>query len=257
VQGYAEAIKANQGSGAWGYDYQVGGIAAGLDLYRRPGSVLGIAFGLSQSDATHEVGTDKSRSTSYDLGLYAHAADGAAELNFSAFFSRASLNHTRQVDVGGVNKSVSGKPGTYRTGVALLHAALGAGVTNRSAYHEAGEDAAAMEFDPVSTPYFQLDLGIGYSYELFRGDKSWRAFAEAITSAVVTTPEDGRARFLAPSASAVDQTLELPSTTYLQVRPAVGVSWNKGSNFAELKLFTELRAGKSSPGASFSYRHQF
>ena len=273
VQGYGETISANQGSGQWGYDYQLGGVAAGLDLIRRPGSVVGLAFGLSQSDSTHEYQGDRTTGTAYDLGLYAHAKHGEADFNFVAFFSKYAFNHTRQVDMEGSTKPAVGRPDAYRAGFALsydvpvyadpessayLRLGFGGGVMNRSAFTETGDEAIAMRFDAVRTPYFQFDLGVGYGHDLFRSDKAWRIFGEAmLTRHLAVGQDEGVARFVTAYAGNTDTTLASPSYTYLQVRPAVGISWHKGNNSAELKVFTELRAGKSSPGASLNYRHQF
>ncbi len=273
VQGYGETISANQGSGDWGYDFQLGGVSAGLDLIRRPNSVVGLAFGLSESSATHDYKGDRTSGRAYDFGVYAHAKHGEADVNFVAFLSKYALTHTRFVDMGITTKPAVGKPDAYRAGIALgydakvhatptsdafLRLGLGGGLMSRSAFTETGDEAIAMNFDAARVPYFQFDLGLTYGHDLFRSDKSWRLFGEAmLTRHVSVSPDPGMARFVTAVGNSTENTVASPEYTYLQVRPAVGVSWNKGSNSAELKLFTELRAGKSSPGASFNYRHQF
>jgi hypothetical protein len=273
VQGYGETISANQGSGDWGYDFQLGGVSAGLDLVRRPNSVVGLAFGLSESSATHDYKGDRTSGRAYDFGVYAHAKHGEADVNFVAFLSKYALTHTRFVDMGITTKPAVGKPDAYRAGIALgydakvhatptsdafLRLGLGGGLMSRSAFTETGDEAIAMNFDAARVPYFQFDLGLTYGHDLFRSDKSWRLFGEAmLTRHVSVSPDPGMARFVTAVGNSTENTVASPEYTYLQVRPAVGVSWNKGSNSAELKLFTELRAGKSSPGASFNYRHQF
>jgi outer membrane autotransporter protein len=226
VQGYGETISANQGSGQWGYDYQLGGVAAGLDLIRRPNSVVGLAFGLSQSDATHEYQGDRTTGTAYDFGLYAHAKHGEADFNFVAFFSKYAFNHTRQVDMEGSTKPAVGRPDAYRAGFALsydvpvyadpessayLRLSFGGGVMNRSAFTETGDEAIAMRFDAVSTPYFQLDLGVGYGHDLFRSDKAWRIFGEAmLTRHLAIGQDEGVARFVTAYAGNTDTTLASP-----------------------------------------------
>jgi len=273
VQGYGETISANQGSGDWGYDFQLGGVSAGLDLVRRPNSVVGLAFGLSESSATHDYKGDRTSGRAYDFGVYAHAKHGEADVNFVAFFSKYALNHTRFVDMGITTKPAVGKPDAYRAGIALgydakvhatptsdafLRLGLGGGLMSRSAFTETGDEAIAMNFDAARVPYFQFDLGLTYGHDLFRSDKSWRVFGEAmLTRHVSVSPDPGMARFVTAVGNSTENTVASPEYTYLQVRPAVGISWNKGSNSAELKVFTELRAGKSSPGASLNYRHQF
>ena len=273
VQGYGETISANQGSGDWGYDFQLGGVSAGLDLVRRPNSVVGLAFGLSESSATHDYKGDRTSGRAYDFGVYAHAKHGEADVNFVAFVSKYALTHTRFVDMGITTKPAVGKPDAYRAGIAFgydakvhataesdafLRMGVGGGLMSRGAFTETGDEAIAMDFDAARVPYFQFDLGLSYGHDLFRSDKSWRVFGEAmLTRHVSVSPDPGMARFVTAVGNSTENTVASPEYTYLQVRPAVGVSWNKGSNSAELKLFTELRAGKSSPGASFNYRHQF
>lgn len=273
VQGYGETIQANQGTGNWGYDFQVGGVSAGLDIIRRPNSVVGLAFGLSQSSATHEYQGDRTSGTAYDFGVYAHAKHGESDVNFVAFLSKYTLNHTRFVDMGITTKPAVGKPDGYRAGVALgydakvyatpvssayLRLGLGAGLMSRGAFTETGDEAIAMNFDEARVPYFQFDLGVTYGHDLLQSDKSWRVFGEAmLTRQVSVSPDLGNARFVTAVGNSTEIAVASPEYTYLQVRPAVGISWNKGNNSAELKVFTELRAGKSSPGASLNYRHQF
>ncbi len=273
VQGYGETISANQGSGDWGYDFQLGGVSAGLDLVRRPNSVVGLAFGLSESSATHDYKGDRTSGRAYDFGVYAHAKHGEADVNFVAFVSKYALTHTRFVDMGITTKPAVGKPDAYRAGIAFgydakvhataesdafLRMGVGGGLMSRGAFTETGDEAIAMDFDAARVPYFQFDLGLTYGHDLFRSDKSWRVFGEAmLTRHVSVSPDPGMARFVTAVGNSTEVAVASPEYTYLQVRPAVGVSWNKGSNSAELKVFTELRAGKSSPGASLNYRHQF
>ena len=272
VQGYAESIQVNQGAARWGYGYQLGGVAAGLDLVRRPTAVLGVAFGLSQSDATHEIGSDRTNATAYDLGLYWHGTDGWSDYNLAFYVSRYSLNHKRMVDMAGTVSPVSGAPDASRFGVAFdydrklrettdsksyLHAAVGAGMLRRGAYGESGDEAAIMTFDAVQSPYLQLDMGLGYAYELYQGSKDWRAFAEIMVTGFVSTPDMGVARFINPAGSAEAVTLEEPPTDYIQLRPTLGLAWSRGRNSAEIRMFTELRFGKSAPGVTLNYRHQF
>ena len=129
---------------------------------------------------------------------------------------------------------------------------------SRGAFTETGDEAIAMNFDEARVPYFQFDLGVTYGHDLFQSDKSWRVFGEAmLTRQVSVSPDLGNARFVTAVGNSTEVAVASPEYTYLQVRPAVGISWNKGNNSAELKVFTELRAGKSSPGASLNYRHQF
>ena len=273
VQGYGETIQANQGTGEWGYDFQVGGVSAGLDLVRRPNSVVGLAFGLSESSATHEYKGDRTSGTAYDFGVYAHAKHGESDVNFVAFFSKYTLSHTRFVDLGITMKPAQGKPEGYRAGIALgydtkvyatpkssayLRMGLGGGLMSRGAFTETGDEAIAMNFDVARVPYFQLDFGVTYGHDLFHSDKSWRVFAEAMLTRHVSASADlQKARFVTAVGNSTEVAVASPEYTYVQVRPAVGVSWNKGSNSAELKIFTELRAGKASSGATLNYRHQF
>ena len=115
-----------------------------------------------------------------------------------------------------------------------------------------------MNFDVARVPYFQLDFGVTYGHDLFHSDKSWRVFAEAMLTRHVSASADlQKARFVTAVGNSTEVAVASPEYTYVQVRPAVGVSWNKGSNSAELKIFTELRAGKASSGATLNYRHQF
>jgi len=273
VEGYSESVQANQGAGLWGYDYQVGGVAAGLDLVRRRDWVMGLAFGMSQSDSKHEYNRDKTTATAYDLGLYAAASGADAHVSFAAFYSRYALTHTRFVDMGIVTKPATGKPDATRAGVSLnydnrvaatpnsatyLRMGLGGGVIRRSAFTETGDEAIAMQFDAVTQSYYQLDLGLGYTRDLFSTSKAWQVFGEAmITRHVVVGADAPVARFVTAVNGSGDVNVATPAYNYLQLEPSLGVSWREGQNSAELKVFAEIRDGKASTGASVNYRLQF
>ena len=273
VEGYSESIQANQGTGLWGYEYQVGGVAAGLDLVRRRDWVMGLAFGMSQSDSKHEFNHDKTTSTAYDFGLYTATTGADAHVSFAAFYSRYAMTHTRFVDLGLATKPATGKPDASRAGVSLsydnrvaatpdsqtyLRMALGGGVVSRSSFAETGDPAIAMQFDAISQPYYQLDLALGHSRDLISGKKAWQVFGEAMITRHVVVGDD------APVARFVDQALRpgsvsvaTPAYNYLQFEPSLGLSWREGQNSAELKVFAEIRDGKTSTGASVNYRVQF
>ena len=273
VEGYSQSIQANQGTGLWGYEYQVGGVAAGLDLVRRPDWVMGLAFGMSQSDSKHEFNHDKTTSTAYDFGLYTATTGADAHVSFAAFYSRYAMTHTRFVDMGLATMPATGKPDASRAGVSLsydnriaatpdsrtyLRMALGGGVVRRSAFAETGDPAIAMQFDAISQPYYQLDLGVGHSRDLFSGKKSWQVFGEAmITRHVVFGDEAPVARFVDQALRPGSVNVATPAYNYLQLEPSLGVSWREGQNSAELKVFAEIRDGKTSTGASVNYRIQF
>jgi uncharacterized protein with beta-barrel porin domain len=195
VEGYAQTIQANQGSGVWGYDYQLGGVAAGIDLFRDKDWAMGLAFGLSQSEAKHEFNHDKTSSTGYDMGLYSATKADDATVSFVAFYSAYAMTHTRYVDMGAATLPATGKPDGFRAGVQLaydnkvfssqdssayLRFGLGAGITHRDAYRESGDDAIAMNFDALNMPYFELGMGLGYSTDLFRDEKAWQVFGEGM-----------------------------------------------------------------------------
>jgi autotransporter-associated beta strand protein len=273
VDGYAQAIQANQGAGSWGYDYQLGGVSAGIDLIRDKDWVMGLAFGLSQSESKHEYNKDKTSSTAYDLGFYTATTGDDASVSFVAFYSQYALTHTRFVEMGITTKPATGKPDAFRAGLSLgydnnvfksaesrayLRMGLGAGVAHRDAFTETGDEAIAMSFDAINLPYFQLDMGMGYTTNLFKGDKSWQLFGEGMISRHVVGGETtSAARFVKSVSAGSDIMVESPEYTYVQFQPTVGVSWREGLNSAEFKLFAEMRSGKTSPGASASYKVRF
>jgi hypothetical protein len=266
-------MQAHQGSGIWGYDYQVGGVSAGIDLIRENDWVMGLAFGMSQSEAKHEYNRDKTSATAYDLGLYTAATGDDSTVSFVAFYSNYEVTHTRQVDMDFTTRPASGKPKAFRTGVELgydsnvfrtpdsktyLRMGLGAGLTHRDGFTEKGEDAIIMNFDAVNMPYFQLDMGMGYSTDLFEGDKTWQLFGEGMfTRHVVGSNPTCQARFVNAVGSSGEVTVPSPEYTYIQFQPTVGVSWREGMNSAEFKVFAEIRGGKTAPGASASYKLRF
>ena len=273
VEGYAQTIQARQGSGNWGYDYQLGGVAAGIDLIRDQDWVMGLAFGMSQSEAKHEYNRDKTSATAYDLGLYTAATGDDSTVSFVAFYSNYDVTHTRQVDMDFTTRPASGKPKAFRTGVELgydtnvfrtpdsktyLRMGLGAGVAHRDGFTEKGEDAIIMNFDAVNMPYFQLDMGMGYSTDLFEGDKTWQLFGEGMfTRHVVSSNPTCQARFVNAVGGSGEVTVPSPEYTYIQFQPTVGVSWREGLGSAEFKVFAEIRGGKTAPGASASYKLRF
>ena len=273
VEGYAQTIQARQGSGNWGYDYQLGGVAAGIDLIRDQDWVMGLAFGMSQSEAKHEYNRDKTSATAYDLGLYTAATGDDSTVSFVAFYSNYDVTHTRQVDMDFTTRPASGKPKAFRTGVELgydsnvfrtpdsktyLRMGLGAGVAHRDGFTEKGEDAIIMNFDAVNMPYFQLDMGMGYSTDLFEGDKTWQLFGEGMfTRHVVAANPTTLARFVNAVGSSGEVTVPSPEYTYIQFQPTVGVSWREGLGSAVFKVFAEIRGGKTAPGASASYKLRF
>ena len=273
VQGYAQAINANQGTGPWGYDYRVGGVAAGLDLIRETGWVMGVAFGLSQADATHEYNRDRTAASAYDLGLYTASRGDDATVSFTAFYSNYAVTHTRMVDMGAAIRPAAGKPDAFRAGIRLdydnailrtpdtktyLRMGLGAGLAHRDGFSETGEDAIVMNYDAINMPYFQLDMGLGYSVDLFEDDKSWQIFGEGMFTRHVTGGDTtSQARFLNPAGGSGVVTVASPEYTFIQFQPTVGVTWSEGLNSAEFKVFMEMRAGKTAPGASASYKVRF
>jgi autotransporter-associated beta strand protein len=271
VDGYAQTINANQGGGMWGYDYQLGGVAAGIDLIRQPNWVMGLAFGLSQSESKHEFNHDKTSATAYDMGLYTSSVGGDSTASFVAFYSKYNLTHTRYVDMGAATLPATGKPDGFRTGVSFsydskllatsdsrtyLRTGLEAGLMHRDAFREVGNDAIAMNFDAANVPYFQLGLGLGYSTDLFRDQKSWQIFGEGMfTRNVAAGDISTTARF--NNRPGPDVSVASPEYTYIQFQPTLGVSWREGHGSAEFKVFAEMRGGKTSPGASVNYRLRF
>jgi outer membrane autotransporter protein len=273
VEGYAQAIQANQGSGSWGYDYQLGGVSAGIDLIRDKDWVMGLAFGMSESQSKHEYNHDKTSSTAYDLGVYTAASGDESTVSFVAFYSNYDVTHTRYVDMGTTIRPATGKPKAFRTGVELgydtnvfrtpdsktyLRMGLGAGLSHRDSFTETGEDAITMNFDAINMPYFQLDMGMGYATDLFEGDKTWQLFGEGMfTRHVVASNPTTQARFVNAVGSSGEVTVPSPEYTYIQFQPSIGVSWREGMNSAEFKVFAEIRGGKTAPGASASYKLRF
>ena len=273
VDGYAQAIQAKQGAGLWGYDYQLGGVAAGIDLIRDQDWVMGLAFGLSQSESKHEYKGDKTSSTAYDIGLYTAASGDDSTVSFVAFYSNYELTHTRFVETGINTKPATGKPKAFRAGVQLgydtnvfrtpdsktyLRMGLGAGLAHRDGFTETGDEAIAMNFDAINMPYFQLDMGMGYSTDLFEGDKTWQLFGEGMfTRHVVAANPTTLARFVNAVGSSGEVTVPSPEYTYIQFQPSIGVSWREGLGSAEFKVFAEIRGGKTAPGASASYKLRF
>ena len=135
---------------------------------------------------------------------------------------------------------------------------LGAGLAHRDSFSETGEDAIVMNFDAIDMPYFQLDMGLGYSVDLFDDDKSWQIFGEGMfTRHVVGGETTSKARFLNPAGGSGEVTVASPEYTFIQFQPTVGVTWSDGLNSAEFKVFMEMRAGKTAPGASASYKVRF
>jgi len=115
-----------------------------------------------------------------------------------------------------------------------------------------------MQFDAVTQSYYQLDLGLGYTRDLFSTSKAWQVFGEAmITRHVVVGADAPVARFVTAVNGSGDVNVATPAYNYLQLEPSLGVSWREGQNSAELKVFAEIRDGKASPGASVNYRLQF
>ena len=273
VEGYAQTVQAHQGSGNWGYDYQLGGVSAGIDLIRDKDWVMGLAFGMSQSESKHEYNHDKTSATAYDLGLYTAASGDDSTVSFVAFYSNYDVTHTRFVDMGISTKPATGKPKAFRTGVELdydtnvfrtpdsktyLRMGLGAGLTHRNGFTETGDEAIAMNFDAVNMPYFQLDVGMGYSADLFKDDHTWQLFGEGMfTRHVVGSNPTCQARFVNAVGSSGEVTVPSPEYTYVQFQPSIGVSWREGLGSAEFKVFAEIRGGKTAPGASASYKLRF
>jgi autotransporter-associated beta strand protein len=273
LEGYSQVIQAKQGSGLWGYDFQLGGVSAGIDLMRENDWVMGLAFGLSQSESKHEYKGDKTTSTAYDIGLYTAASGDDSTVSFVAFYSSYDLTHTRFVEMGITTKPATGKPKAFRTGIELdydknvfrtpdsktyLRMGLGAGLTHRNGFTETGDEAIAMNFDAINMPYFQLDIGMGYSTDLFEGDKTWQLFGEGMfTRHVVGSNPTCQARFVNPVGVSGEVTVPSPEYTYIQFQPSMGVSWREGLNSAEFKVFAEIRGGKTAPGASASYKLRF
>ena len=271
VEGYAQTIQARQGSGIWGYDYQLGGVAAGIDLIRDNDWVMGLAFGLSESQSKHEFNRDKTASTAYDMGLYTASKGDDATVSFVAFYSNYSMTHTRFVDMGAASLPATGKSDGFRAGVELaydsrifstpesatyLRMGLGAGMMHRDAFRETGDDAIAMNFDALNMPYFELGVGMGYTTNLFEDDKSWQLFGEGMFTRQVTGSNASvQARY--NNRPGADITVASPEYTYIQFQPTVGVSWREGLNSAEFKVFAEIRGGKTAPGASASYKLRF
>ncbi|MEK0437803.1 MAG: hypothetical protein RLZZ233_774, partial [Verrucomicrobiota bacterium] len=273
VEGYGQTIAANQGSGPWGYDYRMGGVSAGVDLIRETNWVVGVAFGLSQSDAQHEFKSDRTAATAYDIGFYSTSRGDDASVSVVGFYSQYNIRHTRMADTAAGSLPVTGRPDASRAGVRLdydsaiigtpdsktyLRMGLGAGLIQRSAFSEAGEDAIVMNFDAVNMPYFQMDFGLGYSTDLFEGDHAWQIFGEGMfTRHVVGSNPTCQARFVNPVGGSGEVTVPSPEYTYIMFQPSVGVSWREGMNSAEFKVFAEMRAGKTAPGASASFKMRF
>jgi outer membrane autotransporter protein len=273
LEGYSQVIQAKQGSGLWGYDFQLGGVSAGIDLMRENDWVMGLAFGLSQSESKHEYKGDKTTSTAYDIGLYTAASGDDSTVSFVAFYSSYDLTHTRFVEMGITTKPATGKPKAFRTGIELdydtnvfrtpdsktyLRMGLGAGLTHRNGFTETGDEAIAMNFDAINMPYFQLDVGMGYSTDLFKDDHTWQLFGEGMfTRHVVGSNPTCQARFVNPVGVSGEVTVPSPEYTYIQFQPSMGVSWREGMNSAEFKVFAEIRGGKTAPGASASYKLRF
>ena len=271
VEGYAQTIQARQGAGTWGYDYQLGGVAAGIDLIRENDWVMGLAFGLSESQSKHELNGDKTNSTAYDMGLYTATKGDDATVSFVAFYSNYSMTHTRFVDMGAASLPATGKPAGFRAGVELaydskifstpdsatyLRMGLGAGIMHRDAFKETGDDSIAMNFDALNMPYFQLGMGMGYATDLFEDDKTWQLFGEGMFTRQVTGSNASvQARY--NNRPGADITVASPEYTYIQFQPSIGVSWREGLGSAEFKVFAEIRGGKTAPGASASYKLRF
>jgi hypothetical protein len=170
-------------------------------------------------------------------------------------------------------RPAAGKPGAFRAGVELgydtnvfrtpdsktyLRMGLGAGLSHRDSFTETGEDAITMNFDAINMPYFQLDMGMGYSTDLFSDSKSWQLFGEGMfTRHVVASNPTSQARFVNPVGGSGDVVVPSPEYTYIQFQPSLGVSWRKGLGSAEFKVFSEIRGGKTSPGASANYKLRF
>jgi len=77
------------------------------------------------------------------------------------------------------------------------------------------------------------------------------------TRHVVGSNPTCQARFVNPVGGSGEVTVPSPEYTYIQFQPTVGVSWREGLGSAEFKVFAEMRGGKTSPGASASYKLRF
>jgi uncharacterized protein with beta-barrel porin domain len=266
LKGYADNAEVNQG-GVWDFDHTVGGISGGIDLMRTGDWAMGVAFGTAKSEARHQFAGDRSTATSYDLGFYSCANGDSSQVSFVAFFSQFNVEHTRYTQVGTIRQATVGNPDSFRTGVSLswdgnvhstdltktfLRARLGGGLNHRDAFRETGDASVAMNFDAADTPYFELDLGLGASHALSREGDIWRVYGEGMFCRRVAGGDlITQARFN-QSVSGAPVNVLSADQTYLAFRPSVGLSWQSGVSFADLRISAEIRAGEVSPSATFN-----
>ena len=271
LKGYADASVVKQG-GVWDFDHTVGGVSGGIDLYRSSDWVMGVALGTARSEARHHYAGDRSLATSYDLGFYSCASGDKSEVSFVAYFSQFDVQHTRYTQVGSIRQATFGNPDSYRAGVSLswdgevhstaatkgyLRTRVGGGLNHRDAFRETGDASVAMNFDEADTPYFELDFGFGASHDLTRGSDTWRVYGEGMFCRRVAVGDlVTQARFN-QSVSGSPVNVLSADQTYLMFRPSVGLSWQSGVSFADLRLSAELRSGELSPSATLNVGIRF
>ena len=271
LKGYADASVVKQG-GVWDFDHTVGGVSGGIDLYRSSDWVMGVALGTAKSEARHHYAGDRSLATSYDLGFYSCASGDKSEVSFVAYFSQFDVQHTRYTQVGSIRQATFGNPDSYRAGVSLswdgeihstadtkgyLRTRIGGGLNHRDAFRETGDASVAMNFDAADTPYFELDFGFGASHDLTRGSDIWRVYGEGMFCRRVAVGDlVTQARFN-QSVSGAPVNVLSADQTYLMFRPSVGLSWQSGISFADLRLSAELRSGELSPSATLNVGIRF
>ena len=266
LKGYADNAEVNQG-GVWDFDHTVGGISGGIDLIRTGDWAMGIAFGTAKSEARHQFAGDRSSATSYDIGFYSCANGDGSQVSFVAFFSQFDVEHTRYTQVGTIRQATVGNPDSFRTGVSLswdgnvhstdltrtfLRARLGGGLNHRDAFRETGDASVAMNFDAADTPYFELDLGLGASHDLSREGDIWRLYGEGMFCRRVAGGDLITQSRFNQSVSGAPVNVLSADQTYLAFRPSVGLSWQSGVSFADLRISAEIRAGEVSPSATFN-----
>ena len=114
-----------------------------------------------------------------------------------------------------------------------------------------------MNFDAADTPYFELDFGFGASHDLTRGSDIWRVYGEGMFCRRVAVGDlVTQARFN-QSVSGAPVNVLSADQTYLMFRPSVGLSWQSGISFADLRLSAELRSGELSPSATLNVGIRF
>lgn len=272
VSGYARAVDAKQGAPGWDYEYRLGGVSGGIDLFRESGWVAGFALGTSRSDSVHEFRSDRTMATAYDVGFYSHTQGDSSAVSFSAFFSHYDVNHTRFTPVGIANMASVGRFEAFRAGVALgcdllLHSTsesqvrmmidVGGGLMHRDAFTETGDDAVAMNFDASNVPYFELDLGFAHSLRLGEEGGPWSLNSGLTLSRRVAVGDLAvQARFNNPATGGAT-TLLTPDYTFFMVRPSIGLSWARESGRLTFEAAGEIRRGRTSPAFEASYNCRF